>query len=100
MMVNLRWAAFSVLLLACGSGGGAALRSPSLDYTPPPPETADGDPVGADREGPSDKLHEGITSSGPAPGWNANDKGLTYDPKERVGGAIDPPPSNGSSSSK
>lgn len=88
------------LLVACSSGAGAPLRSPSLDYAPPPPSTADGETVGADRRGPSDKLHEGVTNEGPAPGWHAGSSGPSYDPKQRVGGAIDPPPPNGSSPSK
>jgi hypothetical protein len=87
-----------LLLLACSPGGAAPVRSPALDYSAPAPTTADGDTVGADRRGPGDKLHEGVTSDGAAPGWRANKQGLTYDPKERVGGAIDPPPANGSSS--
>lgn len=87
-------------LVGCASSGAAPLRSPSLDYAPPAPTTPDGEPVGADRRGPADKLHEGVTNDGPAPGWNANKDGLTYDPKKRVGGAIDPPPANGSSPSK
>ena len=89
-----------VMLMACGPAPGAPARSPSLDYAPPVATTADGDTVGADRQGPGDKLHEGITSDGPAPGWDASKKGVTNDPKQRVGGAIDPPPANGSSSSK
>jgi len=85
------------LLMACGSGGGSALRSPSLDYAPPPPSTSDGETVGADRHSPSDKLHEGASSSGPAPGWGTNKKGEpTYDPKRQVGGAIEPAPASGS----
>ncbi|HKO46282.1 MAG TPA: hypothetical protein VJV79_01080 [Polyangiaceae bacterium] len=89
------------LLVACGQGSAAApVRSPSLDYTPPTPTTSDGDTVGADRRGPGDKLHEGVTSDGPAPGWNASKNGLTFDPKDRVGGAVDPPPANGSSPAK
>jgi len=87
-----------VSLVACSSGAGAPLRSPSLDYAPPAPTSADGDTVGADHRGPGDKMHEGVTTDGPAPGWDASKKGLTYDPKQRVGGAIDPPPANGSSS--
>jgi hypothetical protein len=89
------------LLIGCAQSNTAPpLRSPSLDYAPPPPTTADGDTVGADRKGPSDKLHEGVTTDGPAPGWDASKKGLEYDPKKRVGGAVDPPPANGSSPSK
>jgi hypothetical protein len=88
------------LLAGCASGGRAPLRSPSLDYAPPAATTTDGETVGADRRGPSDKLHEGVSSDGPAPGWKADKEGLTFDPKQRVGGAVDPPPANGSSPSK
>lgn len=77
------------LTIACSKGGGAPLRSPALDYQAPAAGTSDGDSVGADRRGPGDKLNEGITSNGPAPGWDANKTGLTYDPKERVGGATE-----------
>ena len=90
----------SLMLLACGSAPGAPLRSPSLDYAPPVATTADGDTIGADHRGPSDKLHEGVSNEGVAPGWDATKKGLSGDPKQRVGGAIDPPPANGSSSTK
>jgi len=85
------FASFAFVLLGCSSGSSAPLRSPALDYSPPAATTPDGDTVGADRRGPGDKLQEGVSSNGPAPGWKANQRGLTYDPKQRVGGAIDPP---------
>lgn len=88
------------LLLGCAPSSTAPVRSPSLDYAPPAPTTPDGETIGADRRGTADKLHEGVTSDGPAPGWDAGKTGLTFDPKKRVGGAIDPPPANGSSPSK
>ena len=44
--------------LACGRPDPGA-RSPTLDYPPPPPETANGDVVGADRTAPADKLKTG-----------------------------------------
>ena len=96
---------FFVAVLGCSSLVGCAsssapVRSPSLDYAPPAPTTPDGDTVGADRRGPGDKLHEGVTTEGPAPGWDASKAGLTSDPKRRTGGAIDPPPANGSSQSR
>ena len=87
-----------VVLFACSSGSGAPVRSPALDYEPPAPTTADGDTVGADQTGPGDKLHQGVTSEAPAPGWSADKNGPAYDPKRRTGGAIDPVPANGSSS--
>ena len=85
-----------LLSVACASPG-APVRSPGLDYTPPAPTTADGDTVGADGRGPGEQLQQGVTTNGPAPGWDANKSGLSYDPKQRVGGAIDPPAPNGSS---
>lgn len=84
--------------LACSSSASGPLRSPALDYTPPAPTTADGDTVGADRRGPGDQLQQGVTTRGPAPGWDGKDGKVRYDPKQRVGGAIDPPAGNGSSS--
>jgi hypothetical protein len=88
------------LLVGCAQSGQKPLRSPSHDYAPPAVATSDGETVGADRRGPSDKLHEGVTSDGPAPGWSAGKAGLTFEPKQRVGGAVDPPPANGSSPAK
>jgi hypothetical protein len=86
-----------LMLVGCGSSAGAPVRSPALDYEPPTPTTADGDTIGADQTAPGDKLHQGVSTAGPAPGWNADKQGVTYDPKRRVGGAIDPVPANGSS---
>lgn len=87
-----------LVLSACSAGGGAPLRSPSLDYAPPPPTSADGDTIGADRRGPGDKLEEGASSRGPAPGWAAGKTGPTYNPKRRVGGEVEPPPASSSPS--
>lgn len=87
-------------VLGCGQTSAAPLRSPSLDYAPPAPTTPNAETVGADRRGPADKLHEGPSTNGPAPGWDVSKDGLSYDPKKRVGGAVDPPPANGSSPSK
>ncbi|MEI9951800.1 MAG: hypothetical protein WDO74_23170 [Pseudomonadota bacterium] len=84
------------LLAACGQASAAPVRSPSLDYARPPPTTSDGDPVGADRRDPADKLQEGVSSDGLAPGWDASKAGLTFDPKHRVGGAVEPPPAKSS----
>jgi hypothetical protein len=89
------------LLAGCTQSGSAApVRSPSLDYAPPAVATSDGETVGADRRAPADKLHEGVTTGGPAPGWSAGKPGLTFEPKHRVGGAVDPPPATGSSPTK
>jgi hypothetical protein len=89
-----KWALIGCFLLAaCNKSQASPLRSPALDYQPPAPESdADNQPIGADRVAPSDKLEQGITTQKAAPGWDANKSGVTYDPKRRVGGAIDPPP--------
>src|SRR5450432_4230173 len=82
-----------LILIGCAKAQDAPLRSPALDYEPPPPESAaDGQPVGADRVSPGDKLGQGVSTAGPAPGWSADKTGPTYDPKKRVGGNVDPPP--------
>jgi len=66
-------------------------RSPSYDYQQQP-RIAGGDVLGADGKSVSDKLAEGPTQNTLAPGWRLRRKdGLTYDPKQRVGGTIDPP---------
>lgn len=88
------WAVLlGAICLACGSSNSdAPLRSPTLDYRPPPPVTADGEVVGADGVPPGDKLEEGPgggTKPGLAPGWKVDERGLRYDPKERTGGAVD-----------
>jgi hypothetical protein len=80
-------------LAACGGANpDGPVRSPTLDYRPPPPTTAEGKPVGADGVRPEDKLEEGPatgTKTGLAPGWKADQEGLRYAPKQRVGGDID-----------
>lgn len=96
-IMRMLWVFLAMMLCACASPGGP-VRSPALDYEPPAPTTADGDTVGADRTGPGDKLHQGVTTTAPAPGWSADKSGLTFDPNRRKGGAIDPVPANGSSS--
>ena len=91
----MRWSslAFGVglLLLGCTSQVPAEqpARSPTRDYPAPPPRTSDDQVVGADGVAPADKLEQGATSDGLAPGWNAEDGEPSYDPKARVGGATD-----------
>lgn len=86
------------LLAACTKAQDGSLRSPALDYQPPPPDSeGDGQAIGADGVSPGEKLDQGPSTAGPAPGWGADKTGPTYDPKKRTGGAIDPPPERGSS---
>jgi hypothetical protein len=86
--------ALSLSGVACGGtrNGDAPLRSPSHDYRPPPPTTAEGKGVGADGVAPGDRLEEGAQVGVQpvlAPGWNADEHGLHHDPKRRVGGSVD-----------
>lgn len=88
----LLWAA--LLVAACaGPNNETSLRSPTRDYPPPPPRDVDGRVMGADNISPEDRLEQGArvgTKNELAPGWKADkEKGLTYDPERRKGGAID-----------
>ena len=86
----------AVAVVGCFSGYGReshvpGYRSPSYDYQQEQ-RAAGGDVLGADRKSATDKLAEGATQKSLAPGWRLRRKdGLSYDPKQRVGGEIDPP---------
>jgi hypothetical protein len=82
--------AFAVGCQATHSTRATVTRSPSLDYDRPPPTTADGQTIGANAAAPDDQLQQGLrigNKSSLAPGWKLNRSGLTYDPRQRVGGA-------------
>jgi hypothetical protein len=58
------FARISLLALLAVTGCGARqsdapVRSPSLDYPPPPAQTSDGEVVGVDRVPPGDRLQQG-----------------------------------------
>jgi len=64
--------------------------APSIDRHPPP-QSSDGEVIGANRKSPERSLAEGASSDHLAPGWKADERGLEYDPKR------DPaPPDQGS----
>ena len=69
--------------------GQRPLRSPTRDYPAPPPQTSDGEVVGADRRSPADALVTGPTNEGLAPGWKLDDGKPSYEPGARVGGATE-----------
>jgi hypothetical protein len=50
---------FAALAVLAACGGPNDARSPAVDYPEPPPTTADGEVVGADRMAPGDKLDTG-----------------------------------------
>ena len=87
---------FGIAACACApSSSEAPLRSPTRDYPLPPPRTTDGQVVGADNVTPDEKLEQGPRAGSEealSPGWKADEKGLHYDPKGRVGGAVDQKP--------
>jgi hypothetical protein len=80
-----------LLLMGCANHVPAEqpARSPTRDYPAPPPQTSDGQVVGADGVAPADKLERGATRDGPAPGWSAEHGEPGYDPDARVGGSTD-----------
>lgn len=64
-------------------------RSPTRDYPAPPVQTSDGEVVGADRMAPEDKLQQGPTQDGLAPGWSLDEGKPKYNRKDQVGGHTD-----------
>ena len=81
---------FALLALGCQRAADAPLRSPTKDYPLPPPQTSDGQVVGADNRPPEDRLEEGVSSGGPAPGWSVGEDGLNYDPERKPRGSKPP----------
>lgn len=86
----------AVLVMGCASQQSAettTLRSPTRDYPPPRPPDVDGRVMGADNIPPEERLEQGArvgTQNELAPGWKVEkEKGLTFDPERRKGGAID-----------
>lgn len=89
--------------VGCGStsaGNSPTVRSPSLDYQQPTTRTTSGRSLGADRTSPGDKLGQGprvgidskLKPNGTlAPGWDAEEHGLSYDERRRVGEATHVP---------
>ncbi len=88
--------AAALVVVGCASQQNAettTLRSPTRDYPPPRPPDVDGRVMGADNIPAEERLEQGArvgTENHLAPGWKVEEeKGLTYDPERRKGGAID-----------
>jgi hypothetical protein len=79
-----------LLALACQHNSDAPPRSPTTDYPLPPPQTSDGQVLGADNRPPEDRLQEGASTAGPAPGWSVGEEGLKYDPERPARGTTPP----------
>ncbi len=75
---------------ACQPSANAPVRSPKRDYPLPPPQTSDGQVLGADNRPPEDRLEEGVSTDGPAPGWSAGEDGLKYDAERPPRGSTPP----------
>jgi hypothetical protein len=89
-------AAFCMGCSSASTGNSPTVRSPALDYQQPSTSTASGRSLGADRTAPGDKLEQGprvgvdsrLEPNGTlAPGWDADEQGLSYEERRRVGGA-------------
>jgi len=80
-----------MLLLGCATQPAPErpFRSPTRDYPAPPAQTSDGEVVGVDRMAPADKLQQGPTTDGLAPGWSLDEGKPKYNPKDQVGGHTD-----------
>lgn len=88
---------FGLFAFACAPAAEAPVRSPSKDYPLPPPQTSDGQVVGADNRPPEDRLNEGASTAGPAPGWSVDEHGVKYDPERPARGTTPPDPAAGGS---
>jgi hypothetical protein len=79
-----------LIALGCQHNPDAPPRSPTKDYPLPPPQTSDGQVLGADNRPPEDRLQEGVSTDGPAPGWSVGEEGLKYDPERPARGTTPP----------
>ena len=100
-----RWApplvlALGLLASGCAQNTDAPLRSPTKDYPLPPPQTSDGQVVGVDNRPPEDRLEEGASTDGPAPGWSIDEHGVKYDPERPPRGTTPPDAPDGTAPAK
>lgn len=79
-------ASAALLSVACERPSDTDAAVPRLDNHPPP-QTANGEVVGADNKSPQHLLAEQGTTAHPAPGWKINRNGVSYDPKRQPGEA-------------
>ena len=75
-----------VAAASCQRPGEGVVVAPNVDRHPPP-QSADGQVIGADRKSPERTLAEGVTTDHLAPGWKADEHGLEYDPKRDPAGS-------------
>ena len=87
---SLRVVPLALLLLSCAGNSDPPARSPTTDYPLPPPQTSDGQVLGADNRAPEDRLQEGPSTDGPAPGWSIDEHGVKYDPERPPRGTTPP----------
>lgn len=84
LVVQLAGAAL-VTAFACARPGEGVVVAPNIDRHPPP-QSSDGEVIGANRKSPERSLAEGVSTDHLAPGWKADEKGLEYDPKRDPAG--------------
>jgi len=74
------------LAAACQKPTEGLVVAPNVDRHPPP-QSSDGQVIGADQKSPQRTLAEGVTTDHLAPGWKADEHGLEYDPKRDPAGS-------------
>jgi hypothetical protein len=73
-------------VVSCQRPTEGVVVAPNVDRHPPP-QSADGQVIGADRRSPERTLAEGATTDHLAPGWKADEHGLEYDLKRDPAGS-------------
>jgi len=84
LVVELVIAAVAIAF-GCARPTEGVVVAPNVDRHPPP-QSSDGEVIGADRKSPEHSLAEGVSTDHLAPGWKADEHGLEYDPKRDPAG--------------
>ena len=73
------------IALGCTRPMEGVVVAPNVDRHPPP-QSADGQVIGANQKSPERSLAEGVTTDHLAPGWKGDEHGLEYDSKRDPAG--------------
>jgi hypothetical protein len=73
------------IAFGCARPTEGVVVAPRVDAHPPP-ESANGEVIGADQKSPDRSLAEGVSTDHLAPGWKADEHGVGYEPKRDPAG--------------